>query len=334
MSVQRPESRYGRQARSPRSRRRIAIALGVLALAAGVTVAVIGYQRLGTSRATESSHLCLNYAGSAPSHGCAATRCTRSAHGAQKPLSVATVPIVIHVVYSPGTPIGTAENLSDADVQAGLALLNQAFAGVSCNSNPDGEPVGIQFALAKRDAKGNPTSGITRHASSATTVYTGGWSNVMLTTVLDGNFPTTDYVNVWLVKEFCYFIQNGQCFGPQGVSTLAGSHGGVFDGAIIEAGASHAPLVVLTADRPFELQGCAAPQTIDQIKATAIDMVNAFSHAGIASRMFQALAREGINIRMISTSEIKISVVIDEKYLELGVRTLHEAFQLDQAPAA
>lgn len=57
------------------------------------------------------------------------------------------------------------------------------------------------------------------------------------------------------------------------------------------------------------------------------------SHAGIASTMFQALGREGINIRMISTSEIKISVVIDEKYLELGVRALHEAFQLDQAPA-
>jgi aspartate kinase len=57
------------------------------------------------------------------------------------------------------------------------------------------------------------------------------------------------------------------------------------------------------------------------------------SHAGIASKMFQALANEGINIRMISTSEIKISVVIDEKYLELGVRTLHEAFELDQATA-
>jgi aspartate kinase len=52
------------------------------------------------------------------------------------------------------------------------------------------------------------------------------------------------------------------------------------------------------------------------------------SHAGIASTMFQALAKEGINIRLISTSEIKISVVIDEKYLELGVRTLHEAFDL------
>ena len=55
------------------------------------------------------------------------------------------------------------------------------------------------------------------------------------------------------------------------------------------------------------------------------------SHAGIASRMFTALADEKINILMISTSEIKISVVIEEKYLELGVRTLHEAFELDQA---
>ena len=53
------------------------------------------------------------------------------------------------------------------------------------------------------------------------------------------------------------------------------------------------------------------------------------SHAGIASRMFEALAREGINIRMISTSEIKISVVVDEKYLELGVRALHDAFELE-----
>lgn len=53
------------------------------------------------------------------------------------------------------------------------------------------------------------------------------------------------------------------------------------------------------------------------------------SHAGIASTMFEALANEGINIRMISTSEIKISVVIDEKYLELGVRALHTAFGLD-----
>lgn len=55
------------------------------------------------------------------------------------------------------------------------------------------------------------------------------------------------------------------------------------------------------------------------------------SHAGIASKMFSALADEAINILMISTSEIKISVVIDEKYLELGVRTLHDVFELAEA---
>ena len=57
------------------------------------------------------------------------------------------------------------------------------------------------------------------------------------------------------------------------------------------------------------------------------------SHAGIASTMFKTLANEGINIRMISTSEIKISVVIDEKYLELAVRALHSAFDLDEKSA-
>ena len=55
------------------------------------------------------------------------------------------------------------------------------------------------------------------------------------------------------------------------------------------------------------------------------------SHAGIASRMFEILSNEGINILMISTSEIKISVVVDEKYLELGVRALHDGFDLKTA---
>ncbi len=55
------------------------------------------------------------------------------------------------------------------------------------------------------------------------------------------------------------------------------------------------------------------------------------SHAGVASQMFEALAKENINIHMISTSEIKVSVVVDEKYLELAVRSLHETFGLDQA---
>jgi aspartate kinase len=57
------------------------------------------------------------------------------------------------------------------------------------------------------------------------------------------------------------------------------------------------------------------------------------SHVGVASRMFHALAQEGINIQMISTSEIKTSVVIDEKYMELAVRTLHKAFDLEHGAA-
>ncbi|MCU0833617.1 MAG: aspartate kinase [Chromatiaceae bacterium] len=69
----------------------------------------------------------------------------------------------------------------------------------------------------------------------------------------------------------------------------------------------------------------------DRIVKISLVGVGMRSHAGIAAKMFGALAREGINIRMISTSEIKISVVVDEKYLELGVRALHDAFELDQA---
>ena len=55
------------------------------------------------------------------------------------------------------------------------------------------------------------------------------------------------------------------------------------------------------------------------------------SHAGVASTVFDVLANEGVNIMMISTSEIKISVVIDRKYTELVVRVLHNAFNLDKS---
>ncbi|MEE8624694.1 MAG: aspartate kinase, partial [Acidiferrobacterales bacterium] len=70
----------------------------------------------------------------------------------------------------------------------------------------------------------------------------------------------------------------------------------------------------------------------DKIVKISVIGVGMRSHAGIASTMFQALAQEGINIQMISTSEIKISVVVDEKYLELGVRALHTAFGLEKSP--
>ena len=71
----------------------------------------------------------------------------------------------------------------------------------------------------------------------------------------------------------------------------------------------------------------------DKIAKISVVGVGMRSHAGIASQMFKTLADEGINIQMISTSEIKISVVVEEKYLELAVRTLHGSFGLDK-PAA
>lgn len=69
----------------------------------------------------------------------------------------------------------------------------------------------------------------------------------------------------------------------------------------------------------------------ENIAKVAIVGAGMRSHAGVASKMFKTLADEGINIRMISTSEIKVAVVVDEKYLELAVRVLHEAFGLAQA---
>lgn len=83
-------------------------------------------------------------------------------------------------------------------------------------------------------------------------------------------------------------------------------------------------------------------RVVKEIEAKSVEVTEAIakvslvgvgmrSHSGVASRMFEVLAREGINIMMISTSEIKISCVIDEKYLELAIRALHAAFGLDEA---
>ncbi len=69
----------------------------------------------------------------------------------------------------------------------------------------------------------------------------------------------------------------------------------------------------------------------DKIAKVSIVGVGMRSHVGIARKMFEALANDGINIQMISTSEIKISVVVEDKYMELAVRVLHQAFNLDKA---
>ena len=83
------------------------------------------------------------------------------------------------------------------------------------------------------------------------------------------------------------------------------------------------------------LNGLGAQEVVGDAKICKVSIVGIGmrSHVGIASKMFRSLSEEGINIQMISTSEIKTSVVIDEKYMELAVRALHKAFDLDQPPA-
>ena len=71
----------------------------------------------------------------------------------------------------------------------------------------------------------------------------------------------------------------------------------------------------------------------DKIAKVSIVGVGMRSHVGIARQMFETLAKENINLQMISTSEIKISVVVEDKYMELAVRALHVAFELDKVPA-
>jgi len=71
----------------------------------------------------------------------------------------------------------------------------------------------------------------------------------------------------------------------------------------------------------------------DKIAKVSIVGVGMRSHVGIARKMFETLSKENINLQMISTSEIKISVVVEDKYMELAVRALHQAFELEKAPA-
>jgi aspartate kinase len=83
-------------------------------------------------------------------------------------------------------------------------------------------------------------------------------------------------------------------------------------------------------ERIAEDLGAEEVSSNDQIVKVSIVGVGMRSHAGVAATMFQALAAEGINIQLITTSEIKITVVIEERYLELAVRSLHSAFGLEQ----
>ena len=71
--------------------------------------------------------------------------------------------------------------------------------------------------------------------------------------------------------------------------------------------------------------------TDEDVAKVSVVGIGMRSHAGVASRMFSALRDEGVNIKVITTSEIKVSVLIDRKYMELAVQALHDAFELEKA---
>lgn len=108
----------------------------------------------------------------------------------------------------------------------------------------------------------------------------------------------------------------------------AGEHGTTDFSFTVPRGDYHRAMKILT-----EVQtriGAAKVDGDDTVAKVSIVGVGMRSHGGVAATMFRALAEESINIQLISTSEIKVSVLIDEKYLELAVRVLHEVFELDK----
>jgi len=108
-------------------------------------------------------------------------------------------------------------------------------------------------------------------------------------------------------------------------------HDGMTDMTFTVGRADYAKAMKILKDKVQPHIKCREVSGDEKIAKVSIVGMGMRSHAGIAAQMFRTLAEEGINIQMISTSEIKITVVIDEKYTELAVRVLHRAFELDQA---
>ena len=111
------------------------------------------------------------------------------------------------------------------------------------------------------------------------------------------------------------------------------SHDGRTDFSFTVHRNDYAKTLDLLASKVLPQTGAAEVKGDDRICKVSIVGIGMRSHVGIASKMFRTLSEEGINIQMITTSEIKTSVVIDEKYMELAVRALHKAFELEQASA-
>ncbi|HMG15207.1 MAG TPA: M43 family zinc metalloprotease, partial [Saprospiraceae bacterium] len=146
------------------------------------------------------------------------------------------VPVAIHIITPPGTPIGSENNITDSQVEAGLQLLNDAFANNGDFKTPEGIDIGISFCLAKRDPNGQPTNGITRNESTlvaditpctpfGTDMNNGGAIKAIV------NWDCKEYVNIWLVTDLY-----NSTFGCSlaGFATFPGAGCG-FDGVVQES---------------------------------------------------------------------------------------------------
>lgn len=115
------------------------------------------------------------------------------------------IPMVVHIVSPPGTAIGAGNNLTDAQVEEGLQLLNDAFANAGSFNTPDGVDTEIQFCLARRDPDGQPTNGITRHYSNVVAEADCGGNGFIIgneTALFSlSNWDCYQYVNVYLVTD-------------------------------------------------------------------------------------------------------------------------------------
>lgn len=117
-----------------------------------------------------------------------------------------TLPVAVHIVTPPGTPIGQGNNLTDAQVEDGLELLNQAFANQGAFQIANGVDVGISFCLARRDPEGKPTSGVTRHESTlvadaapCSPFGTNSANDAAIKNLV--NWDCENYINIWLVTD-------------------------------------------------------------------------------------------------------------------------------------
>ena len=117
-----------------------------------------------------------------------------------------TLPVVVHLIVPPGTAVGQGNNLTDAQVEAGLELLNQSFANEGVFKTPDGVDMNIRFCLARRDPNGKPTNGITRDESplvAETTPCTPFGTNAANDAAIKkiNNWDCKKYINIWLVTD-------------------------------------------------------------------------------------------------------------------------------------